>query len=133
MKHIDTIALQGSIDDMRSRIASEQSAMHKVQLGMVRWRSTPATPDQQERTMDDAPSPASQVRWHAEAQCHFMLWLEQGGFAQAQAEFDNELAPATADCSDNSDNSEPVSKGALAQVKQATSHALPAHCNDCTA
>jgi hypothetical protein len=38
MKHIDTIALQGSIADMRSRIAAEQSAMHKVQLGMARWR-----------------------------------------------------------------------------------------------
>ena len=133
MKHIDTIALQGSIDDMRSRIASEQSAMHKVQLGMVRWRSAPATPDQEERTMDDTPSPASQVRWHAEAQCHFMCWLEQGGFARAQAEFDSELAPATADYSDNSDNSEPASKGVLAQAKQVASPALPAHCNDCTA
>jgi len=130
MKHIDTIALQGSIDDMRSRIASEQGAMHKVQLGVARWRGALATPAQEDGTMEDTPSPASQVRWHAEAQCHFMCWLEQGGFAQAQAELDQESAPATADCAVND---ELASKGVLAQVKQAGSPALPAHCNGCPA
>lgn len=130
MKQIDTIALQGSIDDMRSRIASEQGAMHKVQLGVARWRGALATPAQEERTMEDTPSPASQVRWHAEAQCHFMCWLEQGGFAHAQAEFDQESAPATADCAAND---EPASNDAVAPLKLAASPALPAHCNDCTA
>jgi hypothetical protein len=85
MKHIDTIALQGSIADMRSRIAAEQSAMHKVQLGMARWRG--ALPQDGGGLLPgDAPIPASQVRWHAEAQCHFMCWLEQGGFALMEEE-----------------------------------------------
>ena len=130
MPHIDTIALQGSIDDMRSRIANEQGAMHKVQLGVARWRGALATPALEERTPDDAPSPASQVRWHAEAQCHFMCWLEQGGFAHAQAQFDSQAAPAGAD---RACDNEPLPKGALAQARQATSPALPAHYNDCTA
>ena len=130
MKHIDTIALQGSIDDMRIRIASEQGAMHKVQLGVARWRGALATPAQDDAGLDDAPSPASQVRWHAEAQCHFMCWLEQGGFAHAQAELDSQ--PACAIAEDSPDNESPA-KGVLAQAKQATSPALPAHCNDCTA
>lgn len=130
MKHIDTIALQGSIDDMRSRIASEQGAMHKVQLGVARWRRALATPAQEERTPDDAPSPASQVRWHAEAQCHFMCWLELGGFAHAQAEFDSEAAPvaAGAPC-----DNEAMAKGVPALAEQTASPALPAHCNDCIA
>ncbi|MCC7598096.1 hypothetical protein IGS61_11395 [Janthinobacterium sp. FW305-129] len=130
MKHIDTIALEGSIDDMRNRIASEQGAMHKVQLGVARWRGALATPAQEDRTMEGTPSPASQVRWHAEAQCHFMCWLEQGGFALAQAEFDQESAPVTADCAEND---ELASKEGLAQLTQAASPALPAHCNDCPA
>lgn len=130
MKHIDTIALEGSIDDMRNRIASEQGAMHKVQLGVARWRGALATPAQEDRTMEDTPSPASQVRWHAEAQCHFMCWLEQGGFALAQAEFDQESAPVTAGCAEND---ELASKEGLAQLTQAASPALPAHCNDCPA
>ena len=124
MKHIDTIALQGSIDDMRSRIASEQGAMHKVQLSVARWRGAMAPPAQHERTVDDAPSPASQVRWHAEAQCHFMCWLEQGGFALAEEEAEQAAAPASAAHG---------AKGASAQAKPSTAPILPAHCDDCAA
>ena len=130
MKHIDTIALQGSIDDMRSRIASEQGAMHKVQLGVARWRGAMAPPAQHERTVDDAPSPASQVRWHAEAQCHFMCWLELGGFAHAQAEFDSQAASATAV---GPHDHEPLAKGELAQAKPSVTPISPAQCHDCTA
>lgn len=88
MKHTDTIALQGSIADMRQRIAAEQAAMHKVRLGVARWRNTPAPQD-----ADAPPSPASQTHWHAEAQCQFMCWLELGGFAHADAAADNVSAP----------------------------------------
>ncbi|MBE3023405.1 hypothetical protein GQ37_011785 [Janthinobacterium sp. BJB1] len=120
MKHIDTIALQGSIADMRGRIAAEQSAMHKVQLGLARWRG--ALPEQD---ADGAsPAPASQARWHAEAQCHFMCWLEQGGFALAEEEAD-QAAPAASMAHGT--------KGAGAQAKPSTAPISPAHCNDCAA
>ncbi len=131
MKHTDTIALQGSIDDMRTRIASEQSAMHKVQLGVARWRGALATPDQEERTATDTPSPASQVRWHAEAQCHFLCWLEQGGFARILAEPDLPAVSVTP-AGEHQDQRENA-KGATAQAKPSTTPISPAHCNDCTA
>ena len=130
MKHIDTIALQGSIDDMRTRIASEQGAMHKVQLGVSRWRRALATAEQEEGTADAAPSPASQVRWHADAQCHFMCWLEQGGFAQEQAELDRQAAPVTAD---KAPGNAAAPKEVAAQAQQSATPISPAHCNDCTA
>lgn len=127
MKHIDTIALQGSIADMRSRIAAEQSAMHKVQLGMARWRGALRAQDGDGLLPGDAPIPASQVRWHAEAQCHFMCWLEQGGFALMEEEEGAQehaapLAPAA-----------PGTKGATAQARPSAAPILPAHCNDCVA
>ncbi|EZP37814.1 hypothetical protein JAB6_32300 [Janthinobacterium sp. HH104] len=125
MKHTDTIALQGSIADMRLRIATEQAAMHKVRLGVARWSSAPAPQD-----ADATPSPASQTHWHAEAQCHFMCWLELGGFAHADAdanaETDNVTAPAMVDTVPE------ISSGAstgVAPARQAA--ALPAHCNGC--
>ncbi|MCC7695850.1 hypothetical protein [Janthinobacterium sp. EB271-G4-7A] len=117
MKHTDTIALQGSIADMRQRIAAEQAAMHKVRLGVARWSSTPAPQD-----ADAPPSPASQTHWHAEAQCHFMCWLELGGFAHADAETDSVTAPAMADTP--SDTNASVGAAAARQP-------LPAHCNGC--
>ena len=105
MKHTDTIALQGSIADMRKRIAAEQAAMHKVRLGVARW--------------------------HAEAQCHFMCWLEQGGFAHADADADaatdNVSAPAMADTPPDTGST------ATAPARQAATPPLPAHCNGCAA
>ena len=124
MKHIDTIALQGSIDDMRSRMAAEQSAMHKVQLGLARWRGALPAQDTDGPAPDDSPAPASQARWHAEAQCHFMCWLEQGGFALAEEEAEQAAAPASAAHG---------AKGARAQAKPSTAPILPAHCDDCAA
>lgn len=115
MKHIDTIALQGSIADMRQRIAAEQAAMHKVRLGVARWSSTPAPQE-----AGAPPSPASQTHWHAEAQCHFMCWLELGGFAHEDAEA--VTAPAMADISS--------SAGTVA-AHQASAVPLPVHCNGC--
>ena len=38
MKQHTSITMQYNIDQMRTRIASEQAAMHKVQLGVARWR-----------------------------------------------------------------------------------------------
>ncbi|WP_215409944.1 hypothetical protein [Janthinobacterium sp. JC611] len=123
MKHTDTIALQGSIADMRQRIATEQSAMHKVRLGVARW-SNAAAPQE----ADGRPSPASQTRWHAEAQCHFMCWLELGGFAQADAAADNVSvnAPAMADMPPDTSSS-----AATAPARQASAAPQPAHCNGC--
>ncbi|MGK5078192.1 hypothetical protein [Janthinobacterium sp. HLX7-2] len=126
MKH-DTIALQGSIADMRTRIASEQGAMHKVKLGVARWRSPLAALEQEESTADDASSPASQVRWHAEAQCHFMCWLEQGGFAQEEAQADNLVASAA-----TAQGQQETPKEVLAQAEQSATPISPVHSNDCT-
>ncbi|SIQ86056.1 hypothetical protein SAMN05880566_106170 [Janthinobacterium sp. TND4EL3] len=124
MKHINTIALQGSIADMRSRMAAEQSAMHKVHLGLARWRGALPAQDTDGPAPDDSPAPASQARWHAEAQCHFMCWLEQGGFALAEEEAEQAAAPASAAHG---------AKGASAQAKPSTAPILPAHCDDCAA
>ncbi|MBW3508217.1 MULTISPECIES: hypothetical protein [Janthinobacterium] len=127
MKHTDTIALQGSIADMRQRIAAEQAAMHKVRLGVARWSSAPAPHD-----ADAPPAPAGQTHWHAEAQCHFMCWLELGGFAHADAnaESDSVIAPAMADMPpDSSANS----SASAAAARQASTALLPAHCNGCAA
>ncbi|PHV39913.1 hypothetical protein [Janthinobacterium sp. BJB304] len=127
MKHTDTIALQGSIADMRTRIAAEQAAMHKVRLGVARWSNTPAQQDG-----DATPSPASQTHWHAAAQCHFMCWLELGGFAHADADENTnaeiDTAPAMADTPPD------ISSGTNASTiatptRQASS--VPAHCNGC--
>ena len=121
MKHTDTIALQGSIADLRQRIAAEQAAMHKVRLGVARWRNTPAPQE-----ADAPPSPASQTHWHAEAQSHFMCWLELGGFAHADAAAENVSAPAMADM--------PPDTSAHSGSNTATaSPPLPAHCNGCAA
>ena len=118
MKHTDTIALQGSIADMRQRIAAEQAAMHKVRLGVARWRNAPAP------QAADAPSaPTRQTRWHAEAQCHFMCWLELGGFAHADAAADKVSAPAMADMPPDTSTSVTAEEPAP----------LPAHCNGCAA
>ncbi|MCC7643659.1 MULTISPECIES: hypothetical protein [unclassified Janthinobacterium] len=127
MKHTDTIALQGSIADMRLRIATEQAAMHKVRLGVARWSSALAPQDE-----DATSSPASQTHWHAEAQCHFMCWLELGGFAHpdadAVAETGNVTAPVMVDTAPEISSGANASAGA-APARQAD--ALPAHCNGC--
>ncbi|MDN2677444.1 hypothetical protein [Janthinobacterium sp. SUN033] len=125
MEHTDTIALQGSIADMRLRIAAEQAAMHKVRLGVARWSTAPAPQD-----ADAPPSPASQKRWHAEAQCHFMCWLELGGFAHADAQADNATAPAPALADMPSDTSINVGAGATA-TRETSAAPLPVHCNGC--
>ncbi|MGK5063446.1 hypothetical protein [Janthinobacterium sp. LB3P112] len=129
MKHTDTIALQGSIADMRQRIAAEQAAMHKVRLGVARWSSAPAPQD-----ADAPPSPASQTHWHAEAQRHFMCWLELGGFAHADVEADNVTAPAMADTPPDIGTSASTSISASATAaRQSDASPLPAHCNGCAA
>ncbi|PKB21782.1 hypothetical protein [Janthinobacterium sp. 64] len=122
MKHTDTIALQGSIADMRQRIAAEQAAMHKVRLGVARWRNATAP-----QKADAPSSPASQTHWHAEAQCHFMCWLELGGFAHADAAADSVNAPAVADMPPDTSTSSTSSSTAAEPVP------LPAHCNGCAA
>lgn len=94
MKHVNTITLQGSIEQMRTHIAIEQGAMHQVQLSVARWRGddTGSKPEHgQASEADEEPGPgpamaASQTEWHAAAQCHFLCWLAGGGFAQACAE-----------------------------------------------
>ena len=127
MKHTDTIALQGSIADMRKRIAAEQAAMHKVRLGVARWRNAHAPQDG-----DAPPAPARQTHWHAEAQCHFMCWLEQGGFAHADADAaaDKVSAPAMADTPRDTSSGTATEP---APARQAATPLLPAHCNGCAA
>ena len=81
MKYFHTISLQGSVEQMRKRIAYEQAAMHQVQLGVARWSSNIYG-----NHIDHENAPpvaASRREWHAAAQCHFVCWLADGGFAQA--------------------------------------------------
>lgn len=146
MKHIDTIALQGSIAEMRYRIASEQGAMHKVRLAVARWRNpvaatdvdADADADADKNALARAASPASQLRWHAEAQCQFLCWLEQGGFAHEEAEADSqaaaEAAAATAAAAATTAQGQQLtSKEIMAQAEQSATPISPAHCNSCTA
>ena len=136
MKHIDTIALQGSIAEMRYRIASEQGAMHKVRLAVARWRNPMAAKEADanadENTLAHAASLARQLRWHAVAQCQFLCWLEQGGFAHEQAEADS-LAAAAAATAASTQGQQLPSKEIMAQAEQSATPISPAHCNSCTA
>ena len=127
MKHTDTIALQGSIADMRQRISTEQAAMHKVRLGVARWSNGPAPQD-----ADVPPSLASQTHWHAEAQCHFMCWLELGGFAYADADADAAAAKVSAPAM-AATLPDTSSSTATAPARQSSASPLPAHCNGCAA
>ena len=116
MKHVTTIELQGSIEQMRTRIAIEQGAMHQVQLNVARWRGGVAC------THGCRPGPAmaaSQVRWHAAAQDHFLCWLAGGGFAQASEE--------------QASNHDVVTLVHETAPDQAPIPARPAPCPDCTA
>lgn len=71
---------------MRQRIASEQAAMHRVQLAVARWRGARSTAPCQTVVCQET---LSQARWNDAAQDHFVAWLEGGGFA---AELDIESA-----------------------------------------
>ena len=140
MKHIDTIALQGSIAEMRYRIASEQGAMHKVRLGVARWRGPVAIGDHDDDTPACTASTASQLRWHAEAQCQFICWLEQGGFAHEEATADSRASAAAASAvtaatatAATAQGKQPASKGIMAQAEQSATPISPAHCHGCTA
>lgn len=122
MKQHTTITLQGSIDQMRTRIAIEQAAMHKVQLGVARWRGELGS-NRNDRDLAP-PMGASQRAWHAAAQCHFLCWLADGGFAQALEE--SKLA-------------EPIAAATLPvtchqpAAKPADTPALPDTCHNCPA
>lgn len=122
MKHIHTIALQGSVNQMRTRIAIEQGAMHQVQLSVARWRGDAAS------NPDCEPGPAmaaSQAEWHAAAQCHFLCWLADGGFARMMEDAEQEAVP---------DLAAPAT--ALAAIDSPASAAMSkarACCNNCTA
>ncbi|MGK5019030.1 hypothetical protein [Janthinobacterium sp. LB2P10] len=151
MKQTDTIALRGSITDMRQHIAARQAAMHRVQLGVARWRNAPAA------DTDAPPLPASQTHWHAEAQCHFMRWLELGGFAyavvgmraDADADRDTDMHAAagklntpamahtppdtgTSNSSGTSGTSNNSGTGTVT-MRPATEAPVPEHCNNCAA
>lgn len=119
MKHLDTITLEGSIDQMRTRIAIEQGAMHQVQLSVARWRGDAACA---RREQDQGPAMASsQVEWHAAAQCHFLCWLADGGFAQASVEAEVAIPASQADVTQE------------ASMGKADGQILPAACHNCTA
>ena len=102
MKHVNTITLQGSIEQMRTRIAIEQGAMHQVQLSVARWRGDDAgsKPEHGQEVQAGPAMAASQVEWHAAAQCHFLCWLAGGGFAQACAEAEVAKPASPADAAD---------------------------------
>lgn len=96
MTSIDTIALAGSIAQMRTRIAIEQGAMHHVRLSVARWRGDLAA-SKPEHANCPAMAP-SQSAWHAAAQRHFLCWLAAGGFAQTseEAQWPDPASQATA-------------------------------------
>ena len=122
MKQHTTITLQGSIDQMRTRIAIEQAAIHKVQLGVARWRGELGS-NRNDRDLAP-PMGASQRAWHAAAQCHFLCWLADGGFAQAleESRLAEPIATATL----------PVTSHQPA-ARPADTPALPDTCHNCPA
>jgi len=75
-----TRPLENRVAEMRARIAAEHSAMHLAQLSLARWRTAAPATSAGASTM-----PASQARWHAQAQQHFHAWLAEGGFARTGA------------------------------------------------
>ena len=129
MKHVNTITLQGSIEQMRTRIAIEQGAMHQVQLSVARWRggdagSKPENNQEVEAGPEPAPAmAASQAEWHAAAQCHFLCWLSKGGFAQACAEAEVTKPAGPADAAHDATDGKAEAKVQI----------LPAPCHNCTA
>lgn len=129
MKHINTITLQGSIEQMRTRIAIEQGAMHQVQLSVARWRGGDAgSKPEHGQEVQAGPGPAmaaSQAEWHAAAQCHFLCWLSKGGFAQAclETEVDRPAGPA--------DVAQEARDGKAEGRTEAKAQILPAACHDC--
>ncbi|OYO30485.1 hypothetical protein [Janthinobacterium sp. PC23-8] len=84
MTPTDTIALEGSITQMRTSLAIAQGAMHHVRLSVARWRGDVAA-SKPEHANCPAMAP-SQSAWHAAAQRHFLCWLAAGGFAQSSEE-----------------------------------------------
>ena len=133
MKHVYTITLQGSIDQMRTRIAIEQGAMHQVRLSVARWRGGDpgGQPEYGQAAVPGAePVPAmaaSQVEWHAAAQCHFLCWLAKGGFSQACTEAEVAKPASAADAAHAAADSK-VGARVEAQISAADYH----KCN-CTA
>ncbi len=124
MKHINTITLEGSIEQMRTRIAIEQGAMHQVQLNVARWRGGAGGKREHDQGTDSAPAmAASQAAWHAAAQCHFLCWLAEGGFAQACAEAEVAKPASPADAEHDAADGKAGAK-AEAQI-------LPADCHKC--
>ena len=122
MKYPNTISLQGSVEHMRRRIASEQAAMHQVQLNVARWRGGITGNN---TGQESAPAMAtSQCEWHAAAQCHFLCWLADGGFAQACAE---PLADLSAGPATSSAATPPLPAEAAKLAPP------PAACHNCTA
>ncbi|OBV40535.1 hypothetical protein [Janthinobacterium psychrotolerans] len=117
MKHIHTIVLEGSIAQMRTRVAIEQGAMHQVQLSVARWRADPASKPELEQGPAMA---ASQAEWHAAAQCHFLCWLAGGGFAQTEEEESHHTIALSASLNEAADS-------------QARAPSMPAPCHNCTA
>ena len=129
MKHLDTITLEGSIDQMRTRIAIEQGAMHQVQLSVARWRGDAAGA---KREHDQGPAMASsQAEWHAAAQCHFLCWLAHGGFAQASAETDVAVPAGTAGVA--LEETETETEIETQAETKAAAQIVPAACHNCTA
>lgn len=122
MKYPNTISLQGSVEQMRQRIAREQAAMHQVQLTVARWRG--ARIGSNTGTEPASAMPASQREWHAAAQCHFLCWLADGGFMQPCEETvaAGPAVPATASAATQ-----------LLPHDQARLTPPPATCHDCTA
>lgn len=124
MKHVNTITLEGSIEQMRTRIAIEQGAMHQVQLSVARWRGGAGGKPEHDQGTGPAPAmAASQAAWHAAAQCHFLCWLAEGGFAQACAEAEVAKPASPADTEHDAADGK---AGAKSQEQ-----ILPADCHKC--
>lgn len=125
MKHVNTITLQDSIEQMRTRIAIEQGAMHQVQLSVAHWRGGDSSgkPAHHQGTGPVPPMAASQAAWHAAAQCHFLSWLADGGFAQACAETEVAKPASPADVAHDAADGKAEAK-VEAQI-------LPPPCHNC--
>ena len=83
MNHIEEICSSKIVQVLRMQAATEQAAMHLVQIAVARWTCADV-----EFELACALPSSRRSRWHAAAQNDFMAWLNAGGFAQPEAELE---------------------------------------------
>jgi hypothetical protein len=80
----DGVSSNESMADAHTRIALEHSAMVSAQLAIARWSNGTLGEHAPLSALDEV---ASRGRWLTQAQRQFQDWLEHGGFAQHEIDY----------------------------------------------